>query len=314
MKDELIMEKIPKVSVVILNWNRRDILLECIRSVKAVDHPLHSIVVVDNHSSDGSAEAVSREYPDVTLVVNEKNYGAPEGRNFGVQRALDLGAEYIYTLDNDLVTAPDSISGFLRVFREDPQAGVAGAKIYDYVERDLILSAGSKLDFTQNIVRQYGRGARDRGQYDRVREVDWVGTGAMMTKREVFEEVGLFDTQFIGYGYEDVDFGVRVGQSGYKTVFCPYARVWHRPHSGVGVYSFKKKYLEARNAVRFMKKHAAWHQWIKYLFFAGVGLPYSLVREGLRGNIDGVRGKAKGLWDGLRGRDELSVKLLSGAD
>lgn len=308
------MHKLPKVSIVILNWNRREILLECIQSVEKVRYQLHHIVVVDNNSTDGSVEAIKKEYPDVVLVENARNYGAPEGRNFGVKEALRLGAEYIFTLDNDLISDPDAIQGFLDVFIQYPDVGVAGAKIYDYIEKDLILSAGSKVDYTQNIVRQYGRGVRDRGQFNQVRVVDWVGTGAMMTKREVYEKIGLFDEKFIGYGYEDVDFSIRARKNGYKVVFCPYAKAWHRPHSGVGRYTFRKKYLEARNAIIFMKKHAKLRNWFKYLIYASLGLIYAFFREGLRGNIGGVFGKMKGLYDGFRGVENIALKLMNPID
>lgn len=303
-------QKSPVVAVVILNWNRKEILLECIQSVLDIDYPNTKTIVVDNHSSDGSVEAVKKEYPAVICVENAENYGAPKGRNFGIKRALETDAEYIFSIDNDLVAEAKLISAFLELFQSDPTIGAAGAKIYDYVQRDLILSAGSKIDYTQNIVRQYGRGQIDRGQFSQIFDVDWVGTGAMMVRREVYETVGVFDPDFIGYGYEDADFGVRVTRAGYRVVFCPDAIVWHRPHSGVGTYTYTKKYLETRNAVYFMKKHALPHQWLKYMTVVLLGMPYALVREGLRGNIRGVIGKWQGLYDGLRGDDSKSFALL----
>lgn len=304
------VQKQPAVAVVILNWNRKDILLECIQSVKDMEYSNTHIVVVDNNSSDGSVEAVKEHHDDVIIVENAENYGAPKGRNFGIERALQTDAEYIFSIDNDLVADKNLITAFLETFYSDSNIGCAGAKIYDYVERDLILSAGSKVDYTQNIVRQYGRGQKDRGQFNEVFDVDWVGTGAMMVRRDVYEKVGLFDPDYIGYGYEDADFGVRVTQGGYRCVFCPGAIVWHRPHSGVGTYTYNKKYLETRNAIYFMKKHARFHQWIKYLFIVILGMPYAFVREGLRGNLPGVLGKCRGLYDGLRGDDSRALAIL----
>jgi GT2 family glycosyltransferase len=301
----------PKVIVVILNWNRKDVLIECIQSVLKMTYPHFDIVVVDNHSHDGSAEAVRKHFPDILVIENDKNYGAIEGKNIGLRRAVALNAQYIFALDNDLIADPACLTELVNVCETDPDVGVVAAKIYDLDRPDIILAAGTKIDYTQNIVRQYGKGEKDMGQYEVIAEVDAVGAGHMLVNKEVFEKVGYLDTLFLGYGYEDIDFGVQTRQAGFKVVYCPTAKVWHRPHSGIGHYSFRKKYLEARNAICFMKKHARWHHWVKYLFFVGLGLPYALVREGLRGNIGGVWGKARGLFDGLRGYDELTLQLMN---
>lgn len=301
----------PKVVVVILNWNRKEVLLECIQSVFSMVYANFHVIVVDNHSHDGSAEAVQAQYPEITVVENDKNYGAIEGKNIGLRKAVAQHADYIFALDNDLIADPDCLTELVNVCEGDPAVGIAAAKIYDLDHPDIILAAGTKIDYTQNIVRQYGKGEKDVGQYETVAEVDAVGAGHMLVRRTVFEKVGYLDTLFIGYGYEDVDFGVETRKAGFKVLYCPTAKVWHRPHTGIGHYSFQKKYLEARNAICFMKKHARWHQWLKYLFFVGFGFPYAFIREGLRGNIGGVWGKARGLFDGWRGYDALTLRLMN---
>ena len=299
----------PLISVVILNWNGRDVLRECLDSVRAIRYVLHEVIVVDNGSKDDSVKMVIKDYPDVVLIENAYNLGASGGRNVGLLRAMDSNVYFIFTLDNDLVADPNVISGLLKAFDENPGIGLAQAKVYDFDEPNLILGFGSKIDYTQNIVKNYF--VRDTGQYEKVLEVDFVGTGATLVRKEVYDEVGLLDPMFLGYGYEDIDLCVRARQFGYKVVWCPYAKVWHRPHSGVGKYSFRKKYLESRNAIYFMKKHALWHQWMKFLFFAGLGLVYAFFRESLRGNLKGVIGKAGGLFDGLRGHEQYAIELIS---
>ncbi|MBN2417645.1 glycosyltransferase family 2 protein [bacterium] len=304
------MKPRPYVVVVILTWNNRDIVLESIHSVRALDYAPFDIVVVDNGSSDGTAEAVARQYPDVTIVRNGKNYGAIKGKNYGLARALAMGAEYLFVLDDDLTADPDALRHMVTLCESDPEIGMTGAKIYDFEQRDLILSCGSKIDFTQNIVRQYGRGEREQGRYTVSMDVDFLGMGHTLIKREVLEDIGLLDESFIGYGYEDVDYGVMVRKSGRRVVFCPDAVVWHRPHSGVGTYTFKKKYLEARNAIVFMRKHARWYQWLKYVFFLSAGMIYAMVVEGAKGNIRGVWGKILGVLHGLAGKESLARELL----
>jgi hypothetical protein len=88
------------------------------------------------------------------------------------------------------------------------------------------------------------------------------------------------------------------------------SKVWHRPFSGIGRYSFKKKYLESRNVIRFLKTYGNRRSWAKFVFYAVTGLIYASIREGIRGNFMGVVGKARGLYDGLRGREDFAYDLL----
>ncbi len=305
------MDRFPTVITVILTWNKRDILIEGIRSVLAMEYPANRVLVVDNASTDGSAEAVREIFPEVHVIQNDQNYGAIQGKNIGFREALKDNPEYIFALDNDLVADPMALGEMVKLAETDPAIGLVGAKIYDYEEKDLILSAGSKIDYTENVLRQYGRGQRDRGQFDHVMPVDHVGMGHILIRNSVFEAIGLLDEGYVGYGYEDVDYCVRATKAGFQILYCPTAKVWHRPHSGVGVYTFRKKYLESRNAVRFMKQHAHFGGWVKYLFFAFAGLFYALFREGLRGHISGVWGKTRGLVDGLIGNDKMVYKLMN---
>ena len=84
-----------KVSVVILTWNRKDSVLDCLEQLKKLTYPLHETIVVDNASSDGSAEAIRKAFPHVTVIENEKNYGAPEGKNVGLRKAIESEIDYL---------------------------------------------------------------------------------------------------------------------------------------------------------------------------------------------------------------------------
>jgi GT2 family glycosyltransferase len=300
----------PKVSVVILNWNAKDIVRECIKSVKGSIYPIHEIIVVDNASTDGSAAMIRRDFDDVLVIENGANFGAPKGRNIGINRAIQKNVKYVYTLDNDLIIEPRTISELVTLLEHRPELACAGSLIYYYDKQDVIFSAGQYVNWTQNLVTTRAAGQIDRGQLDECCEVDYVGTGAMLTRKTVFTQVGLLDAGFIGYGYEDTDFGLRVKKAGHKIVCYTRSKVWHRPFTGIGKYSFKKKYLEGRNAVRFVRMYGNRRNKLKFMCFAIAGLFYAAVREGARGNIMGVVGKAKGLYDGLRRREDFAERLL----
>lgn len=298
--------------MVVLNYFGEKVIGACLASLRASELPFHEIVVADNASRDASLEIIRRDFPEVVLVENGSNLGAPEGRNRGLVRALEGEPDYVYMLDNDLRMDPGAILPLVELIESDPTIGCAGSIIYfDDDPPDRIFNAGHWVDWTQNMVTSRGMNTRDRGQLEEIGEVDFVGSGAMMVPRAVLEEVGLFDPGFIGYGYEDTDFGMRVQAAGYRVVCFSRSKVWHRPFTAIGRYSFKKKYLESRNAIRFLRIHGDRKARWKFAFYAVAGTAYAALREVPRGNIKGVVGKARGLWDGLWGREDLARKLLN---
>jgi len=300
-----------KVSVMILNWNRKDVLLTSLQAVKKMDYPLFEIVVVDNASTDGSVAAVREKFPDVVLVVNDKNYGAIGGKNIGLRKAMESPVDYIYMVDNDIINAEDALTKLVEVAENDPTVGLVGAMMFDLSQPDIIFSAGGTIDYTENVSRGRGDAQKDVGQFNKTEAVDYLWGGALLARKNVLEKVGLFDPGYIGYWFEDTDLSVRVRKAGYKILFCPFAKVWHKPHATIEQFSFRKKYLATRNAIRFMKKHAPVHGWMKYLFYAIGGLPYALVRDLLKGRgVQGAWGKTKGLIDGILERDRAVAKIL----
>jgi len=295
-----------KVSSVTLNWNGRGVLSRCIMSLKNQTLPLYEIIVVDNCSQDGSAEEIQREYSDIVVLKNPRNYGAPKGRNVGLRRALEKAVDYIFILDNDLFAAEDCVEKLVSKAEENPSIGNIGAFIYDYTKKDRLLSAGGIVDFTQNVSRQLLKVSDPNGLYS----VSYCGTGHMLARASVFKEVGLLDESFVGYGFEDTDFGMRVRKAGYSICTYGEAKVWHILSSGIGRYSFRKKYLEARNAIIFMKRYANFFNWLKYMFFVLSGLIVAVFIQVPKGNFPGVIGKARGLIDGLLNKTELAEKIL----
>ena len=299
------------VSFVVLNWNGRAVLEKCLDSILAVDHPLREIVVSDNGSVDGSIEMMKARYAGrVTVIENGRNYGVPIGRNIGIRHALQSDVDFLFCLDNDLTIAPDAISKLIAVLRRDERIAMAGALIMDMAQPDVISSAGGLVNWTQNMVKTLGANQKLTGQFRDIWDVDYAGGGALFVRADYVRKHGAVDEGFIGYGYEDTDFGMRAKQLGYRVVCCADAKVWHRPHSGIGRYSFKKKYLETRNAIRFIKRYGDTRAWMKYLLYVNAGFVYAFFSEGLQGNLPGVIGKIRGFIDGLRNRDDLALRLL----
>ncbi|HXS11050.1 MAG TPA: glycosyltransferase family 2 protein, partial [Candidatus Krumholzibacteria bacterium] len=119
------------IAIIVLNWNGRDLTLDCLRSLAAVTTPHVRIILVDNASTDGSSDAVRQHYGSrVTLIENAQNLGFAAGNNVGIRRALDDGADFILLLNNDTVVAPDFVDHLHKPMLSSPDIGITAPKIY----------------------------------------------------------------------------------------------------------------------------------------------------------------------------------------
>ena len=301
------MKNDAKVTSITLNYNGQEFLSKCVESLKNSDYRLYEIIVVDNHSEDDSIDFMKKNFPDVVVLRNQGNFGVARGYNVGIRHALKKPIDYVFTIDNDLYVDSRCLSELVSQAEKNLDIGAIGTFVYDVSNPNHLLSAGGRVDFTQNVSRLLKAFPLDNELID----VDFCGTGHRLVRRKVFDEIGLLDEIFIGYGFEDTDFGFRVRKAGYRNCTCPAAKAWHKPFSGIGAYTFRKKYLESRNAVLFMKRYAGFKEWAKYLFFAVMGLPFAFLYYGLmKKRMGGVWGKTKGLIDGFRGREEMAHKML----
>jgi GT2 family glycosyltransferase len=295
----LAMAKLPKVGVVILNHNGKALSERCLRSVMESPYPNKEIILVDNASTDGSVEYLRNSFPHVLILENSENLGVAGGRNRGFREAVRLGNDYILSLDNDARIDRRLIEELVEVAESDARIGVVGPKTYSDDGSGTIQCAGGTITYTQNVCAERGLGKTDRGQYDRIEDMDYFPGFGFMARREVFERLKFLDETFYGYGHEDTDFCLRAAQSGFRVVYVPKAVMWHQGSATIGGYSPRKKYLEAVNSVYFVRKYGTLRNCISYAFFAGFGLLYALVVQSLRGNHKSVFAKARGIWDGL---------------
>ena len=155
------------IAIIVLNWNGRDLTLDCLRSLAAVTTPHVRIILVDNASTDGSSDAVRQHYGSrVTLIENAQNLGFAAGNNVGIRRALDDGADFILLLNNDTVVAPDFVEHLHRPMLSSPDIGITAPKIYYAEPKNQIWFAGGELSMWRGIARHTGIRETDRGQYD----------------------------------------------------------------------------------------------------------------------------------------------------
>jgi len=263
----------PRVAVILLNWNQKEMTLQCLRSLAGVDYPNVFTVLVDNASEDGSAAAVQAAFPEVTVIRNSENLGVAGGRNTGLAHVLEHDtADYLLLLDNDTEVDPALLTELVRAGEEIERAGILTGRIYFHDRPDVIWCAGGTWDLYRCDFRLIGHGEEDRGQYDRLIDVDHVAGCCQMITRPALDAVGLLDDRFSPYFCEDTDWCARVAKAGFRVLYVPRARLWHHVVKKTSV-SDRYLFLKGRNLLLFMRKHARPHHWFVFAFVAvGRGL------------------------------------------
>ena len=243
----------PKVSIVILNWNNAPDTLECLASVAKLRYENYGVVVVDNGSTDGSVAAIRDQYPGVAILENSENLGYAEGNNVGIQYALEMGADYVFVLNDDALVDPDTLSGLVAAATAHPDAGFLGPKVYHRENPQLIQSAGGMFNKYWES-RYRGMDQVERGQFEELMDVDFVCGCAVLASRQVIEQIGLLDPRFFLYR-EDVDWCYRATRAGFRVLYIPSAKAWHRsPHIREAELPRTTYYIN-RNALLFLAKN-----------------------------------------------------------
>ncbi len=292
----------PRVFVIILNWNGLKDTLECLASLNQQTYPACEPVMVDNGSTDGSVAAIRAAFPHVTVLENGANLGFSEGNNIGIRHACASGADYVFLLNNDTTVEPRLIDTLVSVAESDERIGAVGPKILFAYSPELIWSAGGIVNFTETVARMRGYRRVDRGQFDRVEDVDYLPGCAIMMRRKAIEEVDLFDTAFSPAYFEDSDWCMRARNMGYRIVYVPIARVFHKVSaSGGGEYNQRERYLVGFNSIQFMRRYANLRGWLTFFVYAVLSLPALYLVRVFQGHGRGVIVKALGMWDGFRG-------------
>lgn len=291
------------LAVIVLSYNKRDLTLRCLESVRRLAYRPEIVVVVDNGSTDGSADAVAAAFPEVRLVRSPVNTGAAGGRNLGVRAATAVAAaRWLLFLDDDSQVHELLADELAAALRDDPRAGLATPKAYRLDAPDVIASAGGmRVRLGRGTVVDLGAGQRDAGQFEGGGTVDACVGFAVLARREAFERVGGFDETFNPYGWEEVDLSLRLRRDGWTIRYVPTAVCWHAGGTagrGARVASYERG--KAANFLRLMRRHATAREW---LGFAAV-LPLQLARlAGMRVRDRSMRvawAHALGIVDGLR--------------
>jgi GT2 family glycosyltransferase len=289
-----------KVSVIVVNWNRRDLLRACLKSLELQTETDFEITVVDNGSMDGSPEMVEREYPGVRLIRNRENRGFCAANNQGIQASR---AEFIALLNNDAEAEPGWLEALRAAFEGRPDCGMAASKILVYEDPGRIDKAGH-LIYPDGQNRGRGSGELDRGQYDRSVETLWPDGCAAMYRVEMLAAIGGFDEDLFAYA-DDAELGLRGRIAGWGCVYAPKAVVRHHRGATLGLNSGRRLELIERNRVLLAAKLFPWSLlWLNPLYY--------LARI-LSGMWEAARGRGEStLYPGAAGKLTIAAALVRG--
>jgi GT2 family glycosyltransferase len=256
----------PQVGIVILNWNGREVLQDCLRSISALRYPRFEVIVVDNGSKDGSTEMLGRDYPNVLRIENNVNLGFSAANNQGVRLALQNGSDYLLVLNNDTVLDPDCLTWLVECAERDPQIAAVSPKIYFAEPPDRLWFAGGTFSYWKGRNASIGYGRPDSPAWNAPREIGFVSGCALFVPRKVWQSVGGFD-ELLFRSCEDVDWSLRARKAGYILYYEPRSVIWHRQsfdilrndgHAG-------QMYFYTRNPLVVMWKQARWWHWLTFL-------------------------------------------------
>jgi GT2 family glycosyltransferase len=286
----------PKVATIILNWNLRDDLAECLESVAALTYPDVEVVVVDNASMDGSVEMVQGRFPAARLIVNEQNLGFARGNNSGLRYALAQGADYALLLNNDTVVAPDLLERLVAVAEAEPSLGIIGPKILYYGHQEKVWYLGHRIHRWLPVPMRVNSGRQKPWL-----EVDYVSGCGMLVRHDVLERVGLLDEALFMH-YEDADYCRRAQAAGWRIGCVPGARMWHKVSRSSQHESGAVRWAKARNRVRFYRKYPHGpHPWLTAAFVLASGASI-MARDLLAGRAGLLRPHIQGLYEGFSER------------
>lgn len=290
------------VSVLIVNWNRRQLLERCLKSLETGQGPRFEAIVVDNGSSDDSVDWL-REYQRVSpypvrLVLNSTNLGFCRANNQGIAAA---SAPFVALLNNDAEVRAHWLDHLHRAF-EDPRVGMAASKILVWEDPRIIDKVGH-LIWPDGQNRGRGTGEIDRGQYDAEEEVLWPDGCACMYRKAMLDEIGGFDEDFFAYA-DDAELGLRARIAGWRCLYMPKAVVLHRRGSTLGVNSPRRLFLIERNrvwlAVKLFPGSLLWQNGAYYLARLFAGARAALKNRGEIRHYSTPREKLTAAWTLLK--------------
>lgn len=298
----------PRLTVVIPNWNGERFLDTCLNSLRNQTFGGFETIVVDNGSSDGSISLVEWLFPEVQTISLRENRGFSAAANAGIKASE---TEYVVLLNNDTEQDPAWLEELTRSADVHPEAGSFASKLVDFYDRRFLDGAGDALRLS-GLPYRLGHGERDRGQFDEPGYVFGSCGAAAMYRREMLDEIGLFDEDFVSY-CEDGDLSFRAQSAGYRCFYVPGAVVYHMGSASTGgKRSATATRLGTRNSLSLLVKNlplSVVPHLLPFFAFGQLARLLTAVATGsLQAHLEGLSEARRHLPLMLRKRREIQAK------
>ena len=253
--------KLRSVNLFVLNWNGRDLTLDCLSSLEKITYPNVKVYVIDNGSSDNSVTAIRNQFPEKSvfnsiyeIIELPENYGFSRGNNAGFE-LVKQKADYTIFLNNDTIVDPNFVEPLINAMESNSTVKQSTPKIFYADNLDYIWFGGGKVSLWAGWIRHLGIRQKDSMQFSFNRNVDYA-TGCCVCMRTVdFESIGMFDESFLMYG-EDVDLSLRFRKQGGQILFVPESKIWHKVSSSIGTqFSIRKWKRKNIGKMKLVTKH-----------------------------------------------------------
>lgn len=266
------MSDTPLVSIIVLNWNGKDCIGQCLESLDAQTYTNREIIVVDNASSDGSPEFVRKEFPHIRLIVNDRNLGFSKGNNVGINAAR---GDLIALFNHDAVATPEWLSNLVRAITKKNSA-MLGGLMYYMEPKDVVWAAGGKIDALTGIDWHPYQGEKigKNGVQD-TDDIDFIPGCALLIKREAIDRIGLLDSDL--FYFEDIDWGLLSKRVGYDCSFVSSAIIYHMVSFGFRQNPMLAYYNYMRSKIHFYFKHFPVPYLVSSMFFQAVFTFFEIV-------------------------------------
>ena len=263
------MSILPKVAIVILNWNGQNYLEKFLPSLLATAYDNKEIIVADNGSTDESVSLLEQQFPKIKLIRFNENNGFAKGYNMALQ---NIQADYYAIINSDIEVLPGWLTPIINLLEQDKLNAACQPKLLSYNNRNLFEYAGGAGGWLDSFGYPFARGRvfdiceEDKGQYDTTERVFWVTGAAMVIRSSVFNEMKGFDEYFFAH-QEEIDLCWRMQLAGYKLYCCPSSVVYHVGGGTLPRGNSLKTYLNFRNNQIMLYKNLPWSQkWWKIPF------------------------------------------------
>ncbi len=250
-----------QIGIVVCNYNKKEDALACIQSILESKFQDYDIYVVDNASSDGSAEAVEKAYGgQVTLLVNQENLGGSGGFNTGLRAAFEKGYPYLMCVDNDALLDENAIGNLFTFLQEHQEVGIAAAKIYHREAPDYVQQFGQKIDFENFCTDVTYLNAYEDGSMPEYVYTDAVAACALMIRRSVVEKIGFMPEENFLY-WDDTEWCYLCNRAGWKVASVGNAMALHAMGAKKELENTFPTYYAWRNWLRFFMRYTKPMAW-----------------------------------------------------